>query len=88
MTASEDDWLVTIKMRVRVTDRDRLLQDLHKRDPRVVDVLAEEPGLALSLAVQESVRPPDVSGVPGLAPPGSGLHASVKAEPWPSDDPL
>ena len=89
MTSGADDYLVTIRMRVRVTDRERLLQALHERDPRVAGLLPAEPELALSMAVQDAVPPPDLTGLPGLArADGEGTFSSVKAEPWPGGDPL
>lgn len=89
MTAGADDYLVTIRMRVRVTDPERLLQALHERDPRVAGLLSAEPEVALSMAVQDSVPPPDLTGLAGLErADGDETFASVKAEPWPGRDPL
>jgi hypothetical protein len=78
-----DDFLVTIKLRVTVTDADELLRVWRDRDSRTAERLSGEPEMALTLAVQDAVPPPDLSALAGLAPYRGGGHlASVKAEPW------
>lgn len=77
------DFLVTIKIRAAVTDAEELLKAWQKRDPRTADRLSDEPELALTLAVQDAVAPPDLSTVTGLTlKRGDKVFASVKAEPW------
>lgn len=83
-----EDFLVTIKLRVRVTNPESLLAAARQRDPTLLDRLANEPALALSVAIQDAVPPPDVLLINGLSRPDDAMFASVKAEPWPSaEDP-
>jgi hypothetical protein len=79
-----NDFLVTIKLRVRVTDPEILLAAARERDPALLEQLHDEPELALSLAIQEAVSPPDVRRISGLTRADATACASVKAEPWPS----
>jgi len=79
-----EDFLVTIKLRVRVTDANALLDTVRGRDPDLLAALGDDPELTLSLAVQEAVKPPVVRGVAGLSSPDTGPVASVKVEPWPT----
>ena len=75
--------MVTIRLRVRVTDPEMLFATARASGSRVVEVQERDPELALTLAVQDAVLPPDVEMVPGLSrrdiPPP---WASVTAEPW------
>ena len=82
-----NDFLVTIKLRVQVTDAESILAAARRRDASLVDQLADEPGLALLMAIQDAVPPPDVHAIAGLSVANDATWASVKAEPWPADDP-
>jgi len=76
-----DDFLVTIKIRVTVTDPEGLVEAWQDRDPATADRLSGEP--ELTLALQDAVKPPDLSAVAGLVPHrADGMFALVKAEPW------
>ena len=78
-----DDFLVTVKIRVTVTDPQTLLRTWQARDPRMAESMSSEPELSLTMAVQDAVKPPDLSAVPGVVPhEAGGLFASVRAEPW------
>ena len=82
-----EDFLVTIKLRVRVTDPESVLAAARRRDATLLDQLVDEPALALSVAIQDAVPPPNLRSITGLSLPGDATWASVKAEPWPTDDP-
>ncbi len=69
---------VTIRLRVTVEDQERLLQAAGEAVP---EALCDDP-VALQIALQAVVRPPDVDGLPGATRwTGLGWQTSVSAEP-------
>ena len=78
---------MTIKLRVRVTDAETIVATARQRDVTLVDQFVDAPALALAIAIQDAVPPPDVRSIAGLSLPDDTMWASVKAEPWPTKDP-
>lgn len=69
---------VTVRLRVSVEDSEALLA---AAGADVLDALREDQLVAMQVALQALVRPPDVAQVPGVKWSGDGWHAQVHAEP-------
>ncbi len=74
--------LVTVRLRVTLTDPQAVLSAWRARDPSLAESMSGEPELSLTMAVQDAVKPPrPVRGARHGASAAGGLFASVRAEP-------
>lgn len=75
--------MVTIKLRVTVTDPPSFLRAWQGHHPKTAQALAVDTQMSLTMAVQDAIEPPSLSAVAGSVLHQAGdTAASVKARPW------